>query len=65
MDGALTLRPATGPLTATRLVGMPARTRREDLVALLQDYAGESELLGQEFAGRHGLHPRTSTRCSR
>ncbi|WP_264199994.1 hypothetical protein [Pseudonocardia sp. ICBG601] len=44
---------------------MPARTRREDLVALLQDYAGESELLGQEFAGRHGLHPRTSTRCSR
>ena len=36
---------------------MPARTRREDLVALLQDYAGEAELLGQEFAGRHRLHP--------
>lgn len=31
--------------------------RREQLVALLQDYAGEAERLGQVFAGRHGLHP--------
>lgn len=31
--------------------------RREQLVALLQDYAGEAERLGQAFAGRHGLHP--------
>ena len=36
---------------------MAARTRREELVALLQDYAGEAELLGQAFAGRHRLHP--------
>ncbi len=31
--------------------------RREQLVALLQDYAGEADRLGQAFAGRHGLHP--------
>ena len=31
-------------------------SRRDRLVALLQDYAGEAELLGQVFAGRHGLH---------
>lgn len=36
---------------------MAGRTAREDLVALLQDYAGEAELLGQAFAGRHRLHP--------
>ncbi|ALE73126.1 MULTISPECIES: MarR family transcriptional regulator [unclassified Pseudonocardia] len=36
---------------------MGGGTAREDLVALLQDYAGEAELLGQAFAGRHGLHP--------
>lgn len=36
---------------------MAARTRREELVALLQDYAGEAELLGQAFAGQHRLHP--------
>lgn len=35
---------------------MESRPRRDELVALLQDYAGEAELLGQEFAGRHGLH---------
>lgn len=33
------------------------RPRREELVALLQDYATEAELLGQAFAGRHRLHP--------
>lgn len=32
-------------------------SRREELVALLQDYAGEADRLGQAFAGRHGLHP--------
>ena len=36
---------------------MPVRPPREELVALLQDYAGEAELLGQAFAGRHRLHP--------
>ena len=36
---------------------MAARARRDELVALLQDYAGESGLLGQVFAGRHRLHP--------
>lgn len=30
---------------------------REQLVGLLQDYAGEADRLGQAFAGRHGLHP--------
>ncbi|TCK22576.1 MarR family winged helix-turn-helix transcriptional regulator [Pseudonocardia endophytica] len=32
-------------------------SRREELVRLLQDYAGEAERLGHAFAGRHGLHP--------
>jgi DNA-binding MarR family transcriptional regulator len=32
-------------------------TSREQLVTLLQDYAGEADRLGQAFAGRHGLHP--------
>ncbi|MEQ3550028.1 MarR family transcriptional regulator [Pseudonocardia nematodicida] len=36
---------------------MPGPTRREELVGLLQDYAGEADLLGQAFAGRHRLHP--------
>lgn len=30
---------------------------REELVALLQDYAGEADRLRQAFAARHGLHP--------
>ncbi|MET0188087.1 DNA-binding MarR family transcriptional regulator [Pseudonocardia sediminis] len=29
---------------------------REQLVALLQDYAGEADRLGQAFAGHNGLH---------
>ncbi|MDN5918416.1 MAG: MarR family transcriptional regulator [Pseudonocardia sp.] len=29
---------------------------REQLVELLQDYAGEADRLGQAFAGRNGLH---------
>jgi DNA-binding MarR family transcriptional regulator len=30
---------------------------RDELVRLLQDYAGEAERLGQVFADRNGMHP--------
>jgi DNA-binding MarR family transcriptional regulator len=30
---------------------------RDELVRLLQDYAGEAERLGQVFAERNGMHP--------